>query len=55
MDERKEIEMKKEYRTPAFSIKRLEDMTQEEREEYEALIRQIKEDKKDGISVSKEF
>lgn len=41
--------MKKEYRKPAFSIRRLEDMTQEQREEYEAVIRQIKEEKKDGI------
>lgn len=48
--------MKKEYRKPAFSIRRLEDMTQEEREEYEAvIIRQIKEDKKDGIPVSEEL
>jgi len=38
--------MKKQYRKPAFSIRRLEDMTQEEREEYEAVIRQIKEEKK---------
>lgn len=47
--------MKKEYRKPAFSIRKLEDMTQEEREEYEAVIRQIKEEKKDGISVSKKL
>lgn len=37
--------MKKEYKKPAFSIRKLEDMTQEEREEYEAVIRQIKEEK----------
>lgn len=47
--------MKKEYRKPAFSIKKLEDMTQEEREEYEAVIRRMKEEKKDGIPVSKEL
>ena len=47
--------MKKEYRKPAFSIRRLEDMTQEEREEYEAVTRRIKEDKKYGIPVSKEL
>lgn len=38
--------MKKEYRKPAYSIRSLEDMTQEEREEYEAVIRQIKEEKR---------
>lgn len=38
--------MKKEYKKPAYSIRRLEDMTQEEREEYEAVIRQIKEEKR---------
>lgn len=38
--------MKKEYKKPAFSIRRFEDMTQEEREEYEAVIRRIKEEKK---------
>lgn len=47
--------MKKEYRKSAYSIRSLEDMTQEEREEYEAVIRQIKEDKKDGIPVSEEL
>lgn len=47
--------MKKEYRKPAFSIKKLENMTQEEREEYEAVIRRMKEEKKDGIPVSKEL
>lgn len=47
--------MKKEYRKPAYSIRSLEDMTQEEREEYEEVKRKIKEEKKDGISVSKEF
>lgn len=47
--------MNKEYRKPAYSIRSLEDMTQEEREEYEAVIRQIKEDKKDGIPVSEEL
>lgn len=47
--------MKKEYRKPAYSIRSLEDMTQEEREEYEAVKRKIKEEKKDGISVSKEL
>lgn len=47
--------MKKEYRKPAYSIRSLEDMTQEEREEYEEVKRKIKEDKKDGISVSKEL
>lgn len=47
--------MKKEYRKPAYSIRSLEDMTQKEREEYEAVIRQIKEDKKDGIPVSEEL
>lgn len=47
--------MKKEYRKPAYSIRSLEDMTQDEREEYEAVIRQIKEDKKDGIPVSEEL
>ena len=47
--------MKKEYRKPAYSIRRLEDMTQEEREEYEEVKRKIKEEKKDGISVSKEL
>lgn len=47
--------MKKEYKKPAFSIKRLEDMTQEEREEYEAVIRKIKEEKKNGIPVSKKL
>lgn len=38
--------MKKRYRKPTYSIRRLEDMTQEEREEYEAVIRQIKEEKR---------
>lgn len=38
--------MKKEYRKPAFAIRRLEDMTQKEREEYEAIIKRIKEEKK---------
>ena len=47
--------MKKEYRKPAFSIRRLVDMTQEEREEYKAVIRRIKEEKKDGIPMSKEL
>ena len=47
--------MKKEYRKPAYSIRRLEDMTQEEREKYKAVIRRIKEEKKDGIPVSKEL
>ena len=47
--------MKKEYKKPTFSIRRFEDMTQEEREEYEAVIRRIKEEKKDGILVSKEL
>ena len=47
--------MKMEYSKPAFSIRRLEDMTQEEREEYEAVIRRIREEKKDGIPVSKEL
>ena len=47
--------MKKKYRKPAYSIRSLEDMTQEEQEEYEAVIRQIKEDKKDGIPVSEEL
>lgn len=47
--------MKKEYRKPAFSIRRLEDMTQEEREEYEAVKRKIKEEKKNGISVSEKL
>lgn len=47
--------MKKEYRKPAYSIRRLEDMTQKEREEYEAVIRKIKEEKKDDIPVSKEL
>ena len=37
--------MKKQYRKPAYSIRKLEDMTQEEREEYEAVIRRIKEEK----------
>ena len=46
MDERKEIEMKKEYKKPAFSIRRFEDMTQEEREEYEEVKRKIKEEKR---------
>lgn len=47
--------MKKEYKRPAFSIRKFEDMTQEEREEYEAVIRRIKEEKKDGIPVSKKL
>lgn len=47
--------MKKEYRKPAYSIRSLEDMTQEDREEYEEVKRKIKEEKKDGISVSKEL
>ncbi len=47
--------MKKEYRKPAYSIRSLEDMTQEEREEYEEVKRKIKEDKKDGIPVSEEL
>ena len=47
--------MKKEYRKPAFSIRKLEDMTQDEREEYEEVMRQIKEEKKNGIPVSKEL
>ncbi len=47
--------MKKEYRKPVFSIRKLEDMTQEEREEYVAVKRKIKEEKKDGISVSEEL
>lgn len=38
--------MKKEYRKPTYSIRRLEDMTQEEREEYEAVKRKIKEEKR---------
>lgn len=37
--------MKKQYRKPTYSIRKLEDMTQEEREEYEAVIRRIKEEK----------
>ena len=45
--------MKKEYRKPAYSIRRLEDMTQEEREEYEAVIRQIKEEKRRHFSVQR--
>lgn len=47
--------MKKEYRKPAYSIRKLEDMTQAEREEYEEVMRQIKEEKKNGIPVSKEL
>lgn len=47
--------MKKEYKKPTFAIRRLEYMTQKEREEYEAFIRRIKEEKKDGIPVSKEL
>ncbi len=47
--------MKKEYRKPAYSIRILEKMTEEEREEYEAVIRRIKEDKKYGIPVSEEL
>ena len=47
--------MKKEYKKPAFAIRKLEDMTQEEREEYEAVIRKIKEEKKNGIPVSKKL
>lgn len=47
--------MRKEYKKPTFAIRRLEDMTQKEREEYEAFIRRIKEEKKDGIPVSKEL
>lgn len=47
--------MKKEYRKPAYSIRILEKMTQEEREEYEEVKRKIKEEKKDGIPVSKEL
>lgn len=47
--------MKKEYRKPAYSIRSLEKMTQEDREEYEEVKRKIKEEKKDGISVSKEL
>lgn len=47
--------MKKEYRKPAYSIRSLEDMTQEERDEYEEVKRKIKEEKKDGIPVSKEL
>lgn len=47
--------MKKEYRKPAYSIRRLDECVQEEREEYEAVIRRIKEDKKYGIPVSKEL
>lgn len=47
--------MNKEYRKPAYSIRRLEDMSQAEREEYEAVIRQIKEEKKNGIPVSEEL
>lgn len=47
--------MKKEYRKPAYSIRSLEDMTQEGREEYEEVKRKIKEDKKDGIPVSEEL
>lgn len=47
--------MKKEYRKPAYAIRILEKMTQEEREEYEEVKRKIKEEKKDGISVSKEL
>ena len=38
--------MKKQDRKPTYSIRRLEDMTQEEREEYEAVIRHIKEEKR---------
>lgn len=38
--------MKKQYRKPAYSIRRLEDMTQEEREEYEEVKRKIKEEKR---------
>ena len=47
--------MKKEYRKPAYSIRRLEDMTQAEREEYEEVMRQIKEEKENDIPVSKEL
>ena len=47
--------MKKEYRKPAFSIRRLEDITLEEREEYVAVKRKIKEEKKNGISVSEKL
>lgn len=47
--------MNKEYRKPAYSIRKLEDTTQAEREEYEAVIRRIKEEKKNGIPVSKEL
>lgn len=47
--------MNKEYRKPAYSIRRLEDMTQAEREEYEEVKRKIKEEKKNGIPVSKEL
>lgn len=47
--------MNKEYRKPAYSIRKLEDMTQAEREEYEEVMRQIKEEKKNGIPVSKEL
>lgn len=38
--------MKKQYRKPTYSIRRLEDMTQEEREEYEVVKRKIKEEKR---------
>lgn len=47
--------MNKEYRKPAYSIRKLEDMAQAEREEYEEVMRQIKEEKKNGIPVSKEL
>lgn len=47
--------MKKKYRKPAYSIRSLEDMTQEEQEEYEEVKRKIKEEKKDGISVSEKL